>query len=274
MENSHKEYEVINQRTIFGKRTLIIEKTGSSDGCITLFWVPILLFFLFSLPMKILDKNISIFNFKLFNFSWFKESNIWIFCSSVWVVVFMILALINYFYKNKTFEIKNFFSFPKSYFTINLFILSIAVISLFVLSKYQRENIFFLYASLSLIEIFFLKLFIEKADKNKLKHFLISSILIFSSSAFLFFQLGYDVFKNSENPQVQKENTEIKFKIISDYGEKLSIKPKFKSKQIVFIPQNSEVFFQGDSIVENDIVWYKINYNNNWGWIRKIYLGN
>lgn len=271
-----KEYEIINERTIFGNRTIIREKIGNDvgDGCFIIFWGPILLFLVFPIPFKLIDNSAPLFDLKLFNFSWYKEINIWLFCSSAWLLLFMSWVVLAYMIKNKTFDLKNFLTFPKSYFTINLFLISLAIFSLFIFSKYFNEKVSLIYTLISLALIYLLKLLIEKLDKEKLKLFLISSTLIFLSTFFIFFRFELN---NKSNFKFVKEETRtnyINLKISPISGAKLRIKPTLKSDAIILINHDSEVTFGGDSSNVNGVIWYKVNYSNQTGWLRKKDLKN
>jgi hypothetical protein len=264
-----KDYEIITQKTIFGERKIITER-DNGQGCTTFFWGIILILLMLPAPYYIIIEKNNNKSSKDF-FSWFYKiefnTEILLFSFSFWIFFYFISEIIMHLYRNKTLSISSYFEFPKSYFTITLFISSISFFLLFILStKTNTFLLYSIYASVTLVlSYIFIRIF--KNNDSVIKKIVLSIVVfVFLIAPFIF---NFYVAKhNFNNNSIQKEQSSSIF-IYPIKTIKLKLEPKKESKTILNINQKDTLYFEGDSVTMKKRTWYKVKHKNLIGWVKK-----
>ena len=262
-----KEWEFITRPTSWGGAEYVIREKQPNDGCGCLIGGLIALFVLlalFAYPYKIVDST-----FLPFKFKWLRFRDVWIFSLSAWLSLVMLITVFKALLSNRGLKFDDIFDTP--FLTLGLFSVSLSTFVGYILKRKfsdQFSNVYLVYGVLMLLIIF---LIIRTAQNQKRIWLLIVSLLFIFIP--FYYLSAYAIIPSSVNNSVEVPNNNPVIKetlvIVSKNGANIRKSPS-KSADIAFkLRKNATLDFLKDSTIEGEIVWYKVYYNGQEGWVSK-----
>jgi len=211
---------------------------------------------LFSSPFKLIDSNFSGFNFK-----WLDNKDVWIFSTASWLTLAMVLYLLNKVIKQPKDTLEERFSNP--YISLPLFTLVTTTFGTTFFAYRFKENyiVFSILVDFLILAIVFL--FVRFTEKNKMAIILSISVLT------MIFPFVYHECYSERFPVTleSSETSNQTFYVNSNVGANLRVSPSKGANILVTIPNSAGIEFLNDSIYSKNLLWYKVKYNEQVGWI-------
>jgi hypothetical protein len=257
-----KEWEFFERIGKSGKTEYVFREKDDNSGCGMLIFVCLIILGIlgiFSIPYKLIDSN-----FLPFKFNWFPLIDVWIFSLSTWVSALMIFILIRAYSINGQLTFSERFESP--FVTFGLASISLSTFITYLLNKYLNEA----FLSISIVFLLCISLLYYVLFKNahqNIKIWLLIFCITLSTIPFFYFMfykkdslpIGFD---DKEN-----ERIETIYFINSAKGANMRSYPSKNADIIVKVSQNEIIDFLNDSLFEENILWYKVSWKNNTGWI-------
>ena len=238
--------------------------SGGSAGCIGLIIIIVLALALFSVPFKLIDSQFASFEFK-----WMDFRDVWVFCVFAWLsatFIFYILSKVLGQLKGALDE-----RFSNAYISLSLFTLCLSAFSNIYSSYRFSENYVPITSGFNLLILGVVYLMVRFAPRKKM--LIILGICVLATILPYLYQGFYaQKYPVSFNYLSSAPLNGEKYQVMSESGANLRALPSKKADLIVTVPQYGFVYYLNDSLYQDRIKWYKVQYNDQIGWMSKALL--
>ena len=267
-----KEWEFITRPTSWGGSEYVIREKQPNDGCGCLIGGLIALFILlavFAYPYKLVDST-----FLPFKFKWLRFRDVWIFSLSAWLSLMMLITVLKAVLSNRGMKFDDIFDTP--FLTTGLFSLSLSTFIGYLLKSKFPDDFSITFLVYGLLMLGIVLLIVKSAEFKKRVWLLIVTILLIIA-AYLYLNTYSQIPTSITNTIEVPENKLVMNStliVVSKIGANIRQYPTKTAAIIYTIPLNTSINFLSDSFVENEIVWYKVAYNGQVGWVSKKLVAN
>ena len=266
-----KEWEFITRPTTWGGNEYVLREKSPNEGCGCLIAGGIILFVLlalFAFPYKLLDNT-----FLPYKFKWLSFRDVWIFCLSAWFSLVMVITVLKATLSNRGMNFEDIFETP--FLTLGLFSLSLSTFVGYILKRNYSEQFTIAYWINGILLLVIIFLIVRSAKNEK------RNLLLFVSFLFLFIPFYYlstyaripTSINDTEGVKTTRTETIETLVIVAKNGANIRSAPSKSADISIKLPNNTTINFLSDSMVQEGIIWYKVSYNNQQGWVSKKLVG-
>jgi len=216
----------------------------------------------FSLPFKLINSN-----FACFGFDWLQNSDVWLFSASAWISLYFLYYFISRML-NKPKE-NRLEALGSPYLIVPLFSLSFTTF-LTIFFSYSSESNYWIPALISDIVILGILYLTFKHSDKKTKNIVLTISACCMTLPFVY--NAYYADKYTTSPTTVEASTNEVWHINSLRGANLRENPSTTSTVLITVPNTTAVEFLNDSSFNDNLLWYKIKYENSEGWVSKSLL--
>ena len=262
-----REWEFITRPTLWGGSEYVLRQKDSNSGCgclIGAFLILFMLLALFAYPYKLMDST-----FLPFKFKWLRFRDVWIFSLSAWLSLMMLITVLKAVLSNRGMKFDDIFDTP--FLTTGLFSFSLSTFIGYLLKSKFPDDFSNAYLVYGLLMSGIVLLIVKSAEFKKRVWLLIVTILLIIAPYFYlntYSQIPTSMTNTIEIPEnkLVMNSTLI---VVSKKGANIRQYPSKTAAISYTIPVNTSINFLSDSFSENEIVWYKVAYNGQEGWVCK-----